>query len=745
MAELRQNSQVWKVGSRWSQDGHAESCILDLFRKHHIVFVGHDHEQFARIEEGDLVIISSGTRVVAFGRAMETPRPISETGLDLSSPDWPNIKTADIGLACRISFQDLKEEDFVGYRIGAFHAVHEKAEHYRELFRNYQATCQQEAFSIQARSCTLQDNPDSPQDVLLSPGCCYRIPIFQRPYSWGESEVRRLLRDLLNAFDGRLGRALKEPMFIGTMQLSSAKAVDHGQFTRSHDIIDGQQRMTTIALILRALQLLGGTSPGKRIDWLSTAIGGKTQQGFFDAALINPTPWHAEDPNNRYLENLNLILTHLEEDEALNHPGDFVAFEEYLTSRVFFVVIETRAGLSKTLQIFDSINTSGMDLNGGDVFKIRYFEYLREHEGCDEAVFETIAALYTQIDEHNKELGARTLSMEGILDCAKWIICEQLGLPYQAKELTGTTFFDRLFDTVLKIDQWDGFSYEKCRKLELPTRLFDSIVAAAAHWHRSWKNLPPEAMAMDVFLWWSRYGNYHNPLLILFIWRFQPSPESLEDFITACSKLLLIYSIRFQKKTYEGRILVHQILAEICTNDRTIESVNSLMREKASGNKDQIKRCLMEDELAYIPKSKNLVCRLVALMAELEQNPKCSESLCDLLFWRVEIDIEHIESANHKDGGIRTEVQRSWGPELHGLGNLTVLERHLNRSIGNEDYTTHKRQRYQRSHFASVRSFADQNAQWSLDQALARKTELSEQLSDYLCGPLTNHSSNQQS
>lgn len=732
MKNLKEDSRVWKVGSRWSHDGNAGSCILDLFRQHHIVFVGHEHRRFGLIREGDLIIVSSGTRVVGFGMAMTAPKPFAETGIRFAPGEWPNVGLEYIGLTCRLNYQDLKEEDFVDYRIGACHRVHEKAEHYRKLYESYQAAKQNDEFSIKARSCTLERNTSSPKDVLLGPACRYQIPIFQRPYSWGATEVRRLLTDLLNAFEGRLGRAKREPMFIGTMQVSAAKIIEEGRF-QCYDIIDGQQRMTTLALTLRAIQILGGTTATGNIDWLSTFIGGKTQQDYLEQALNHPAPKEISDSQNHYLENLKRIISHLEEDEAFTGPANFTAFRDYLTSRVFFVVIETRAGLSKTLQIFDSINTSGMDLNGGDVFKIRYFEYLREHEGHDESIFENISGLYTKIDQRNKELLEQKIRMEGILECAKWIVCEKLSLPYQARELSGTTFFDRLFDTVLKIEKWDGFSYDNCIKVELPISLFDEVIDAAVKWHREWPALRPEAMAMDAFMGCGRYGNYHDPLVILFMWRFQPKHEELEDFLINISKLLLIYSLRFQKKTYEGRSVMHGVLLEIC-RESTVDSLFSIILKIMADNAKALAHLLTHDSLADRMKSKNLVCRLVALLDELELSPNCGRELCRLLFWEVKIDIEHIEAVNHKDGSIRMEVQSLWGQDLHGLGNLIVLEESLNRSIGNQAYSSHKRAHYYNSRFASVKSFAAKHVDWNLQLARERKTELTNRITLYLCG-----------
>ena len=733
MNELEPSTRVWKVGSRWSYDGNPDSCILEIFRKHHVVFVGREHDKFIQIGEGDLIAVSSGKRVVALGRAQEAPKSFLDFGITFSEEESEQVHPHYIGLACRINFQDLRPEDYVSYIMGAFHAVRERADQFRNLYQSYQEAKESDEFSIKARSRTLLRNATSPEDVLLSPQQNYHIPIFQRAYSWGEPEVRRLLHDLLNAFEGRLGRAKREPLFIGTMQVSAPKVLDEIKGVYRHDIIDGQQRMTTMALLLRAIQLSQGLGSEARAMLLTTAIGGGTQQDYLDKALTTVSPEVEGDVQNRYLENLKLIIAHLRDDEALETADDFAAFYDFVTSRVFFVVIETRAGLSKTLQIFDSINTSGMDLNGGDVFKIRYYEYLREKEGHCEGIFDSIAHLYNIVDERNKGFGEEKLRMEGILDYAKWAVCAQLNLPYGPREMRGTTFFDRLFDSALLIEQWDGFAADKLTNLKLPIGLFEDTIEAATSWHTLSAQLSPEAMVMNQFIWWGRYWNYHNPLVINFIRRFQPELPELEIFLVRLGKLLFIYSIRSQKKTYSGRGVMHDVLLTICNQETTVVSLLSFIAEKCREQEKAVSNTLLTDWIAGIPKSKNLLCRLVAYLEQRSEGDPTGEDLCHLLFWGQEIDIEHIEAANHKDGTIRADIKAEWGQDLHGLGNLTVLERDINRSIRNELYSSHKRARYQTSKFNCVKTFANEYPEWTLELAKKRKERLAEELTNYLC------------
>lgn len=70
------------------------------------------------------------------------------------------------------------------------------------------------------------------------------IPEYQRPYTWGTEETLQLLSDLKSALD----RDTAEPYFLGSLVLvkdpSSSKS----------EVIDGQQRLTTLSVILAVLR-----------------------------------------------------------------------------------------------------------------------------------------------------------------------------------------------------------------------------------------------------------------------------------------------------------------------------------------------------------------------------------------------------------------------------------------------------------------------------------------------------------
>ena len=512
--------RVWKVASRWSEDGHAESSVLDVFREHKVVFVGRVPERFSKVEPGDLIVVSNGTVVVAMGAVVSEPAPITSLRIPFSPSELTRFAHEDWVLGCRIDWVDLQEEDFVSYRIGAFHEVHENAQHYRELYGRYLTDSRDRGgFAIHARSCSLGGSVGEMGDPLWRDSTRYVVPVFQRPYSWGETKVAALATDLIDAFTGRNGGPGCEPMFIGTMQIGSRLSCDEGGFCWEHHVIDGQQRLSTLLLLLRVLEeSVGGLASELPADYrqrLITKIGKGVQQRNLDEALAGRTNNPNADPElNVYLTNFRLLREIIEAVPELDQPKEQVAFIRYIVNMVYFVVIETRAGLSKTLQIFKAINTTGLDLDGGDVFKIRFYEY-RRLMGDGDGVLDTISNLYHQIDERNEQAGRKIARMSDILSIARHYVATEADLSHTARLSAGPTFFEHFFDVAVNRQRKNGFAREKCEKYVLEAKLFEELLQIRFRWElENYPSLSAEAQAMVNFIWWGRYASYFEVLYL---------------------------------------------------------------------------------------------------------------------------------------------------------------------------------------------------------------------------------------
>ena len=86
------------------------------------------------------------------------------------------------------------------------------------------------------------------RDFIGTNKVLFRIPVYQRNYDWSESNCNRLLEDIYGIMQSG------DKHFLGTIVFMAAKS--GGFALQEYIIIDGQQRLTTLMLILKALSVV---------------------------------------------------------------------------------------------------------------------------------------------------------------------------------------------------------------------------------------------------------------------------------------------------------------------------------------------------------------------------------------------------------------------------------------------------------------------------------------------------------
>lgn len=87
-------------------------------------------------------------------------------------------------------------------------------------------------------------------DQLFSDNYAFSVPIYQRPYAWSQEQAGELLEDLLTHMGTETqSLAAVKPYFLGTIVLIKGKRPDAA-------IVDGQQRLTTLTILLAVLRKL---------------------------------------------------------------------------------------------------------------------------------------------------------------------------------------------------------------------------------------------------------------------------------------------------------------------------------------------------------------------------------------------------------------------------------------------------------------------------------------------------------
>lgn len=598
-------------------------------------------------------------------------------------------------------------------------------------------------FQIQARTVCLGKGPAGDEGYLLKSDTNFHIPIFQRPYSWGQPEIEKFVKDLFSSFWG-IGRSdTSESLFIGTMQLTEPKANE--QWAKYYDVIDGQQRLTTFLVLIRVFQLLYPDPDELRplpTDWLQTSVSNGAQQDQLDEFLrCTSIDGLTGEKVNRFKMNAGLAAAFITEQTApfedhvsVFRPADFI---QHLLTNVYFVIIETQATLTKTLQIFKAINTTGLDLNGEDIFKLRFFEYLKDRQPGrkENDIFLEVSALYTMIEETNKAYKWQALSMARALSVYKYVLIQRLHLPNVLFDMGTDAFFENLFDAVSRNGQPEHF--KRMGEPALSSAEIHDIIAAMIRWEDlDYPTAEDECLVN--FVWNSRYGRF-DLMKHIFLYRYRDDPqagEKLFPFLKLLTKLYWCYSVIFQRRVYYLLTWTYNCIDVLMEQD--YEKALTFIRQKLFDN-DQYGRNvkwaigqLLEGGITANYRTKALICRLSAMLDEqyLSKDHELQKAIHDKLFGDS-FDVEHIQSAKDSDLLNRPAIAKAWENEIDTIGNLVALEQKINRGIGNRKYVL-KKAAYQSSKYASVHLILKNYADWTREDCIRRQQTEKQKLLNYL-------------
>jgi uncharacterized protein with ParB-like and HNH nuclease domain len=210
----------------------------------------------------------------------------------------------------------------------------------------------------------------------------FSIPAYQRPYAWTREQASELLTDLLSFLgDGSEPETDANPYFLGSIVL--IKSED----TPESDVVDGQQRLTTLTILLSVLRSLAIANTALEITDYIYQKGRRIegQENRYRLKLREKD----EDFFRRYVQDENKLddllkldnsqLTDSQKNIQTNTNyflGELSAFSEqqrnrfahYLMMRCFLVVVST-PDLDSAYSIFSVLNSRGLDLSLTDLLK----------------------------------------------------------------------------------------------------------------------------------------------------------------------------------------------------------------------------------------------------------------------------------------------------------------------------------------------------------------------------------------
>ncbi len=255
--------------------------------------------------------------------------------------------------------------------------------------------------------------PESFNLVNLFENAKYSVPVYQRPYSWSEKEIKKLLDDIFLIFDNKDNLQNEELiLFMGTLFLKVGKNI--GNKYTEYEIVDGQQRITTFTLILmvmlnyfyqkeieadeirkienffwkkddsrkrdkekRALTL--GSVEQKILNELFNQLYDKKDLMKFIEDRQNN--FEIDEITKNLLKNIVFINKFFKEKYSSEDSSEkYLDFFDFFETNIRFIAIKVNVNLMKLFSIFESINAKGKKLEEIDLIKNYIFQNIKEED-----------------------------------------------------------------------------------------------------------------------------------------------------------------------------------------------------------------------------------------------------------------------------------------------------------------------------------------------------------------------------
>ncbi|OCQ89750.1 hypothetical protein BCD64_17510 [Nostoc sp. MBR 210] len=226
---------------------------------------------------------------------------------------------------------------------------------------------------------TIQAN-QLPIHKVFSDDFIFTIPLYQRPYAWTTEQAGELFEDLISAL-GDSDEKIDDinPYFLGSIVLIKGDTTDA-------KVIDGQQRLTTITVLLAALR----ASVSKEYKHILTKYlyqedPFEPENNIYRLTLREKdTPFFKEYIQSESgLERLNVLIDSKLSDSCKNlkhnallfldklkviPESQLIRFIQFLIKRCFIVLVST-PDIESGYRIFSVLNNRGLDLSHADILK----------------------------------------------------------------------------------------------------------------------------------------------------------------------------------------------------------------------------------------------------------------------------------------------------------------------------------------------------------------------------------------
>ncbi|GIX43127.1 MAG: hypothetical protein KatS3mg129_2860 [Leptospiraceae bacterium] len=532
---------------------------------------------------------------------------------------------------------------------------------------------------------------------LLGNSKIYKVPRFQRSYSWDESNWEELWLDIL-----ALKNKEESIHYLGTIVLQTE---DNKTFT----IIDGQQRMVTLSIIiLGCLTLLdnlvqNGIEPEKNKErkeiYINQYIGFKdpkaltyqskltlndTDKDLYNSYLVqlkNPLNISKLPDSNKLLIKAYKYFIEKLKSIGLQESGESIVdfIESILSNKLIFIQIIVDDTLS-AYTVFETLNARGVELTTTDLIKNYLFSLLD-----NEIDINNLQPIWNRIVNMVKYRKFPVFLRYFINSQQQIVRAERLFKEVKNRIASKENVFhlidelEQYADVYIALDDPDNELWYNNNNIK---QIINELILFQVQQHKS--------LLLSVYFKMNQYFEDVLRIIRALTFRYnvigKRNPNELER----------VYN-RIAIKIYNGKIStpqdIQQELKDIYIDDEIFKNTFSTQIFDTSKTKE-----------------KKLV-RYILLSIE---NKKFNK---DYHLFDTNATIEHIFPENYLN--IEEKIDESI---IYRLGNLTLIEASLNRECANKPFKE-KREIYKKSQYEITKEVS-QNTEWGANEIRSRQLQL---------------------
>lgn len=532
------------------------------------------------------------------------------------------------------------------------------------------------------------------------------IPEYQRPYAWSDDQVIVLFDDLWE-FTATLGGSEREgTYFLGCI-------VSYENDNKEQEIINGQQRLTSLFLLLRAIysHLINSDEQNDKTEhfikliqptiWRTDKLTGKVDykstlltsrvvnnSGNEILRLILETGTTDSKATDNYSRNYRLFQK-MFEDHASKSPLMIYDFIYAVLNQAILLPI-TADSQDTALIIFNTLNARGLPLSDADIFKAKIYNHL-DNDGKKEFI-----EAWKALDEN------ATAANESIQSLFYYYM---FFLRAEENDKSSTTPGIRSYFTKNKNERL--FDEHLMQNLDTILNLW-RVINVHEELDEAWSKNPFILQAMDILT------SYPNEF-----WKYP---------------VIIFYLKHRHEKTFETDFehFLHRLISELLVKYCLVPTINAVKSDIMKLNVEITKsphptfdfKELDDKELAKKIKSphRSAVRMLLKISAYNKQDTLLPDK------W----EIEHIFPQKWQSTYFPNVTDDIVKEKIEHIGNKLPFEKKLNIIAGNS-YFVKKKNEYVISSIAITKNFGESSSSdWTLDDITERDIQVSTEVMDTL-------------